>query len=159
MWVLLETGDLGNPQYRTPGEHPYKQLNGESGIGIAKSVTCIAFSDTRPKPLFSDTVNQVRMSSRSAFFRLKPSPDVGQPSPSMSARVQDYPELLFGLPDWVTALQRLRTFALAGRTHIDRHQVVAGFGDRVTHEDRQLAEAHFYRIRPFELCPCLLTTN
>lgn len=52
--------DLGNPQCRTPGEHPCKRLKGErgSGIGIAKNVTYIVFPGTRPKPLFSDTVNQ-----------------------------------------------------------------------------------------------------
>jgi hypothetical protein len=51
--------DLGNPQCRTPGEHPCKRLKGGSGIGISQGVTYIVFPGTRPKPLLSDTVNQV----------------------------------------------------------------------------------------------------
>jgi hypothetical protein len=51
--------DLGNPQCRTPGEHPCKRLKGDSGIGIAQGVTYIVFPGTRPKPLSSDNVNEV----------------------------------------------------------------------------------------------------
>ncbi len=51
--------DLGNPQCRTPGERPCKRLKGGSGIGISQGVTYIVFPGTRPKPLLSDTVNQV----------------------------------------------------------------------------------------------------
>jgi hypothetical protein len=51
--------ELGNPQCRTPGEHPCKKLKGGSGIGIAEDVTYIVFPGTRPKPLLSQTVNQI----------------------------------------------------------------------------------------------------
>jgi hypothetical protein len=51
--------DLGNPQCRTPGEHPCKQLKGGSGIGIPKGVTYFVFPGTRPRPLQSQTVVEV----------------------------------------------------------------------------------------------------
>lgn len=51
--------DLGNPQCRTPGQHPCKRLKAVSGIGIPQGVTYIVFPRTRPRPLQSQTVVDV----------------------------------------------------------------------------------------------------
>jgi hypothetical protein len=51
--------DLGNPQCRVAGERPCKRLKGSSGVGIGEGVTYIVFPNSRPKPLHSQTVNQV----------------------------------------------------------------------------------------------------
>jgi hypothetical protein len=52
--------DLGNPQCKTPGQHPCMKLkSGGNGIGIESGVTFILFPQSRPKPLNAATVSAV----------------------------------------------------------------------------------------------------
>ena len=52
--------DLGNPQCKTPGEHPCMKLKaGGSGVGIASGITFILFPQSRPNPLNAATVSAV----------------------------------------------------------------------------------------------------
>lgn len=56
---LRTHADLGNPQCARPGEHPCTKLRGGSGIGIGAGVTYVAFPNTRPRPLLSQTAAEV----------------------------------------------------------------------------------------------------
>jgi hypothetical protein len=64
--------DLGNPQCKTPEEHPCLKLKaGGDGVGIAAGVTYIIFPGSRPVPLLSNTVSAVSAetgSKRAAAF-------------------------------------------------------------------------------------------
>ena len=52
--------DLGNPQCKTPGQHPcMKLIGGGDGVGIASGVTFILFPQSRPNPLNAATVSAV----------------------------------------------------------------------------------------------------
>jgi hypothetical protein len=50
--------ELGNPQCKTPGQHPCMKLKaGGNGIGIGSGVTFILFPRSRPSPLDAATVS------------------------------------------------------------------------------------------------------
>ena len=51
--------DLGNPQCLVPGQKPCRKLKGGSGVGIASGVTYLVFPGSRPKPLWSQNINQL----------------------------------------------------------------------------------------------------
>ena len=56
---LKAQGDIGNPQCAVAGQYPCTKLIDRDGRGIGSGVVEIIFPHSRPKPLFSQNVNEV----------------------------------------------------------------------------------------------------